>query len=35
VAVILDYAHTLAPADGAAAAERLSVTTLARWASRS
>ena len=33
VAVILDYAHTLAPADGAGAAERQNVTTLARWAS--
>ena len=33
VAVVIDYAHTLAPADGAGAAERLSVTTLARWAS--
>ncbi len=33
VAVIIDYAHTLAPADGAGAAERQNVTTLARWAS--
>jgi SpoVK/Ycf46/Vps4 family AAA+-type ATPase len=33
VAVIIDYAHTLAPADGTGAAERHSVTTLARWAS--
>jgi ATPase family protein associated with various cellular activities (AAA)/AAA+ lid domain-containing protein len=33
VAVVIDYAHTLAPADGAGAAERLSITTLARWAS--
>lgn len=33
VAVVIDYAHTLAPADGGGAAERLSVTTLARWAS--
>ena len=33
VAVVIDYAHTLAPADGGAAAERLSITTLARWAS--
>jgi AAA+ superfamily predicted ATPase len=33
IAVIIDYAHTLAPADGGGAAERLSVTTLARWAS--
>ena len=33
VAVIIDYAHTLAPADGAGATERQNVTTLARWAS--
>ncbi len=33
VAVIIDYAHTLAPADGAGAAERQNITTLARWAS--
>ncbi|HUG53941.1 MAG TPA: ATP-binding protein [Vicinamibacteria bacterium] len=33
VAVVVDYAHTLAPADGAGAAERQSITTLARWAS--
>jgi AAA+ superfamily predicted ATPase len=32
VAVIIDYAHTLAPADGAGAAERQNITTLARWA---
>ncbi|PYQ48070.1 MAG: hypothetical protein DMF78_22095, partial [Acidobacteria bacterium] len=33
VAIVVDYAHTLAPADGAGAAERLNITTLARWAS--
>jgi AAA+ superfamily predicted ATPase len=33
VAIIIDYAHTLAPADGAGAAERQNITTLARWAS--
>jgi AAA+ superfamily predicted ATPase len=33
VAVIIDYAHTLAPADGAGAPERQNITTLARWAS--
>jgi ATP-dependent 26S proteasome regulatory subunit len=33
VAVVIDYAHTLAPADGAGAAERQNITTLARWAS--
>ena len=33
VAVILDYAHTLAPAGPAGATERQNVTTLARWAS--
>ena len=33
VAVIIDYAHTLAPSDGAGATERQNVTTLARWAS--
>jgi ATPase family associated with various cellular activities (AAA)/AAA+ lid domain len=33
VAIVIDYAHTLAPADGAGAAERQNITTLARWAS--
>ena len=33
VAVIIDYAHTLAPPDGAGPAERQNITTLARWAS--
>ncbi len=33
VAVMIDYAHTLAPADGAGAAERQNITTFARWAS--
>jgi len=33
VAVFVDYAHTLAPADGAGAAERQNITTFARWAS--
>jgi len=33
LAVVIDYAHTLAPADGAGAAERQNITTLARWAS--
>ena len=32
VAVVIDYAHTLAPAEGGAA-ERQNITTLARWAS--
>ena len=32
VAIVIDYAHTLAPADGGAA-ERPTVATLARWAS--
>ena len=32
VAIVIDYAHTLAPADGGAP-ERQSITTLARWAS--
>ena len=32
VAIVIDYAHNLAPADGGAA-ERQSITTLARWAS--
>ena len=33
VAIVLDYAHTLAPAGPTGAAERQNVTTLARWAS--
>ena len=33
VAVILDYAHTLAPSGPTSGAERQNVTTLARWAS--
>jgi AAA+ superfamily predicted ATPase len=33
LALIIDYAHTLAPADGAGATERQNITTLARWAS--
>lgn len=33
VAVVIDYAHTLAPADGGGGAERQNVTTLARWGS--
>jgi ATP-dependent 26S proteasome regulatory subunit len=33
VAVILDYAHSLVPADGGSSVERQSITTLARWAS--
>lgn len=33
VAVILDYAHALAPSGPAASAERQNITTLARWAS--
>jgi len=33
VAIVLDYAHTLAPSGPTGAAERQSVTTLARWAS--
>ena len=32
VAIVIDYAHTLAPADGSAS-ERQNITTLARWAS--
>ena len=32
VAIVIDYAHTLAPADGGAS-ERQNVTTIARWAS--
>jgi hypothetical protein len=32
VAIVVDYAHTLAPADGGAA-ERPAIATLARWAS--
>ena len=32
VAIVIDYAHTLAPADGGAA-ERQGIATLARWAS--
>jgi len=32
VAVVLDYAHALAPAGATGAAERQNVTTLARWA---
>ncbi len=33
VAVVLDYAHALAPAGSTGAAERQNITTLARWAS--
>ena len=33
VAIVLDYAHTLAPSGPTGAAERQNVTTLARWAS--
>jgi ATPase family protein associated with various cellular activities (AAA) len=33
VAVILDYAHALAPAGSTGGAERQNITTLARWAS--
>jgi len=33
VAILLDYAHTLAPSGPTGAAERQNVTTLARWAS--
>ena len=33
VAIVIDYAHTLAPAGPAGSAERQNVTTLARWAS--
>lgn len=33
VAVVIDYAHSLAPAGASGAAERQNVTTLARWAS--
>jgi hypothetical protein len=33
VAVVIDYAHALAPAGASGAAERQNVTTLARWAS--
>jgi AAA+ superfamily predicted ATPase len=33
VAVVIDYAHSLAPAGDLGAAERQNVTTLARWAS--
>jgi AAA+ superfamily predicted ATPase len=33
VAIVIDYAHTLAPAGPTGSAERQNVTTLARWAS--
>jgi AAA+ superfamily predicted ATPase len=33
VAIVIDYAHTLAPSGPTGAAERQNVTTLARWAS--
>ena len=33
VAVVIDYAHSLAPAGASGASERQNVTTLARWAS--
>jgi AAA+ superfamily predicted ATPase len=32
IALILDFAHTLAPAGSASSAERQAITTLARWA---
>ncbi len=32
VAVVLDYAHTLAPSGPASSSERTAITTLARWA---